>query len=251
MLLLFFAAVPARAEELTGDQIARRILRTGTFESDVAGKTKLKMILIEKDGKQSERELEILSRRKGGLLQSVVRFRAPQEVAGTAFLALDKKGGGTEQYIYLPKLHRTRRIVGREREGSFMGSDFAYSDMRRIEPDDAIHKRKADDKIGSDAVYVLESMPKPSAKASYSKIETWIRKSDYLPLRTRFYNADGKLVKTLYARRVQTVDGKPTIKEARMESQETGHATLLVIDSVEKRDELPDSAFTPTALEHP
>ena len=39
----------------------------------------------------------------------------PADVAGTAFLLLEQKGGGSDQYIYLPGLRRTRRIVGRER----------------------------------------------------------------------------------------------------------------------------------------
>jgi hypothetical protein len=252
VLGVFLVAVPSRAEEvLTGDQIAKRMLPAVAFENDVAGKTKLKMVLVEKNGKQKERDVEVLIRHKDGLGQSVVRFRSPQDVAGTAFLMLEKKDGGVEQYIYLPGLRRTRRIVGREREGSFMGSDFAYSDMRRISAGDAAHKRLKDDKIGSDPVYVLESLPKKSAKVAYSKVETWVRKSDYLPLRTRFYDSKGKLAKTLYARRVQMVDGKPVVKEARMETHATGHATLLVIDSTERRDNLPDSAFTPTALEHP
>ncbi len=252
VLLLLSIAVPAFADDnLTGEQIARRMLPTGVFEGDVAGKTKLRMILVDKSGKQTERNMELLSRRKEGLAQSVVRFRSPQDVAGTAFLMIDKKGGSSEQYIYLPRLRRTRRIVGGEREGSFMGSDFAYSDMRRVKADDAAHKRLPDGKIGNDAVYVLESVPKKSAKTVYTKLETWVRKSDFLPLRTRFYGAGGKLAKTLYVRRVEKVDGKPVVKEARMESHANNHATVLIVDGSERKDDLPDSAFTPTALEHP
>ncbi|HEY6557465.1 MAG TPA: outer membrane lipoprotein-sorting protein [Polyangiaceae bacterium] len=251
LLLLLSIAAPAHAEELTGEQIARRMLPSGVFEADVAGKTKLRMVLVNKSGKQTERNLELLSRRKDGLVQSVVRFRSPQDVAGTAFLMIDKKGGASEQYIYLPRLRRTRRIVGGEREGSFMGSDFAYSDMRRVKADDASHKRLDDSKIGNDAVYVLESTPKKNAKTVYTKLQTWVRKSDFLPLRTRFYGTGGKLAKTLYVRRVEKVDGKPVVKEARMESHANNHATVMIIDGSERKDDLPDSAFTPTALEHP
>jgi hypothetical protein len=251
-LLLLGIAAPAYADDnLTGEQIARRMLPTGVFEGDVACKTKLRMILVDKTGKQTERNVELLSRRKDGLAQSVLRFRTPQDVAGTAFLMIDKKGGASEQYIYLPRLRRTRRIVGGERDGSFMGSDFAYSDMRRVKADDAAHKRLADSKIGNDEVYVLESVPKKSAKTVYTKLETWVRKSDFLPLRTRFYGTGGKLVKTLYVRRVEKVDGKPVVKEARMESHANNHATVMIIDGSERKDDLPDSAFTPTALEHP
>ena len=252
VLLLLSIGAPAYADDtLTGEQIARRMLPTGVFEGDLAGKTKLRMILVDKGGKENERSLELLTRRKEGLVQSVVRFRSPQDVAGTAFLMLDKKGGGSEQYIYLPRLRRTRRIVGGERDGSFMGSDFAYSDMRRVKAEDAAHKRLPDSKIGNEAVYVLESVPKKNAKTVYTKLETWVRKSDFLPLRTRFYGAGGKLTKTLYVRRVEKVDGKPVVKEARMESHANSHATVLIVDASEKREDMPDSAFTPTALEHP
>ena len=78
-----------------------------------------------------------------------------------------------------------------------------------------------------------------------------MRKSDFLPLRTRFYGAGGKLAKTLYVRRVEKVDGKPVVKEARMESHANKHATVLIVDGSERKEDMADSAFTPTALEHP
>ncbi len=178
-------------------------------------------------------------------------MRAPADVAGTAFLVLDKRNGPPEQYIYLPRLDRTRRITGRDRRQPFLGSDFTYFDLRRVEPEQATHRRLPDDKIANDPVYVVESTPKAALRGAYSRVETWVRKSDYLPLRTRFYDLKGKLAKTLYARRVQMQDGKPFVKEARMQTHETGHATLLVIETAERRAALPDTAFTPTALEHP
>jgi hypothetical protein len=252
LLLALCISAPAHAvDTLTGEQIAARILKTGVFDA-AAGRFRVTMVLVSKDGIQRERDLEIVARTKNGLVQSVVRVRGPSDVAGTAFLMLDKRNGPPDQHIYLPRLKRTRRVVGRERQSSFMGSDFTFFDLRRVEVKDATHRRLPDDKIGTDPVYVVESTPKGAIRAAYSRVETWVRKSDYLPLRTRFYDLQGRLAKTLYARRVQMgEDGKPFVKEARMQTHETGHATLLVIDSAERRDTLPDSAFTPTALEHP
>ena len=251
VLVALCVAVPAHAADtLTGAQIAARILKTGIFDAE-AGRFRVTMVLVSKDGIQRERDLEILARTKGGLVQSVVRVRAPADVAGTAFLVLDKRNGPPEQYIYLPRLDRTRRITGRDRRQPFLGSDFTYFDLRRVEPEDATHRRLPDDKIATDPVYVVESTPKAALRGVYSRLETWVRKSDYLPLRTRFYDLKGRLAKTLYARRVQMQDGKPFVKEARMQTHETGHATLLVIETAERRAALPDTAFTPTALEHP
>jgi hypothetical protein len=77
---------------------------------------------------------------------------------------------------------------------------------------------------------------------------TWVRKSDLVALRTKFFDRKGALVKTLYARRVSQLEGKPVVVDARMQSA-SGHATELMIDAMERRDDLPDSTFTPAALE--
>lgn len=128
-----------------------------------------------------------------------------------------------------------------------MGSDFTYADLRRADDKHATHKRLADESIGGSEAYVIESAISKAAKSQYSKVVTWVRKSDFVPLRTRFYGPDGKLVKTLYARKVKEMDGRPVVVEARMQS-ENGHATVLLLESLEQKRELPDSAFTPAAL---
>ena len=242
-------ATAPNAAPLTGEQIASRILRSSAFGWDGA-KSRVKMILT-KGGDRKERVMDVLSRRKDGRGQTVIRFHAPPDVAGTAFLVLEQKDGGFEQYVYLPNLKRTRQIKARHREGSFLGSDFSYADMRRIAASLSTHKRLPDDKIGDSGAFVVESTPKKGAKVPYAKLQVWVRKSDFIPLRTRFYGAGGELVKTLYARKVGKLDNRPAVLESLMENGTSGHSTLLVVESMERLDNLPDSAFTPTALEHP
>lgn len=241
------AGAQPKTEGLSADEIAKRALRADAFAWEGA-KTRLRMVLLAADGKQQERGLEVVARRKDGLLQTLVRFQAPAELAGTAFLSLEQSGQASEQYIYLSGLKRTRRVVGREREGSFMGSDFTYADMQRVEAKHATHKRLPDEAIGSDASYVLETTIAEASGSTYGKTMTWVRKSDLVALRTRFYDRKGVLVKTLYARKVQTLEGKPVVVDARMQSA-NGHATELLIDAMERRDDLPDSMFTPASLE--
>jgi hypothetical protein len=242
--------LPASAQGApTAKQIVERIVDTGdAFRWDGA-QSRIRMVLIEKGGKRKERVMEVLARRKGGLVQSLVRFSAPEDIAGTAFLMLEKGKDEAEQYIYLPGIKRTRRIVGRERDGSFMGSDFTYADMQGASPEDAEHKSLPNENVGSDPCYVVESTFDPK-KSSYGKVVAWVRKSDYIALRTRFYDRAGKLVKTLYSRRVKNVEGKPVVVEARMHMHATDHATELFVDVLEKRSDLSDAQFTPSALEH-
>jgi Outer membrane lipoprotein-sorting protein len=233
---------------LTADQIADRAVRTDTFNWEAA-RTRVRMILIEADGAKKERSMDVLGRRKDGRYQSMVRFLSPADIAGTAFLMLESGKDESEQYIYLPGLKRTRRIVGREREGSFMGSDFTYADLQGIDNKQAKHVKLADENVGNEACYVVESTINPSAKVAYGKIVTWVRKSDFIALRTRFHDKSGKLVKTLYSRRVKAIEGKPVVVEARMQN-ENKHVTEMFVDSIEKQTDLADSNFTPSALEH-
>lgn len=237
----------ATAQDLSADDIAKKMLRADAFAWEGA-KTKLRMVILGADGKRQERALEVVARRKDGLLQTMVRFQSPAEIAGTAFLMLERKGEASEQYIYLSGLKRTRRIVGREQEGSFMGSDFTYADMQRIDEKHATNKRLPDEAVGSDPAYVLETTVAQAAGSAYGKVVTWVRKSDLVALRTKFFDKKGALVKTLYARRVSQLEGKPVVVDARMQSA-NGHATELYIDAMERRDDLPDSMFTPAALE--
>src|SRR4051812_23331092 len=142
--------------KLSADDIANRTLRADAFAWEGA-RTRLHMILLNPDGKRQERSVEVVARRQQGLLQTMVRFSAPEELAGTAFLMREQQGGASEQYVYLSGLKRTRRIVGREREGSFMGSDFTYADMQRVDAKFARNARLADENVGNDAAYVIET----------------------------------------------------------------------------------------------
>lgn len=241
---------PAQAApaELSADDIAKRTLRADSFGWEGA-KTRLRMVLTDKGGATKQRRMEVVARRKDGLLQSMVRFLDPPDLAGTAFLMLERKGGQAEQYVYLSGLKRTRRIVGREREGSFMGSDFTYADLQPIDPAHVENRRLPDDNVGKTPTYVVESILSERAGLPYGKIQTFVRKSDFLAMRTRFIDRKGRVVKTLYALRVKEMKGEQVVVQARMETAATGHRTDLTIESMAREDNLPDSLFTPNALE--
>ena len=162
------------AQGMSADDIVDKMLKQDAFGWEEA-ETTIRMVLVDSAGAKRERVMDNLRRRKTGQLQSIVRFRAPPEVAGTAFLMLERQKGESEQYIYLPGLKRTRRIVGREREGSFMGSDFSYADFERRDTRESNQKRLPDDEVGGNKTYLIESTPKPGSESSYSKIEINVR----------------------------------------------------------------------------
>ena len=46
------------------------------------------------------------------------------------------------------------------------------------------------------------------------------------------------------------MDGRPVITEALMKNKQSGHSTVFVLEDMKPRHDIPDTMFTPTALEH-
>jgi hypothetical protein len=233
----------------SADEIARQTLEHDTFGFE-GTQMKARLVLVEPDGKKQERGFEAISKKgDGNLIKSVIRFTAPANVAGTAFLMIQHRGAADEQYIYLSRMKTTRRIGGTgEREGSFMGSDFSYADLERKDLREAAYTRLADEPIGKDPCFQLQALPK--GQSTYSKVVMWVRQRDFIPLRVQMFDKQGQLQKTMFTRRINVVDGKPVIVETHTENAQTHHQTDLVVDEVQFKSDIPDAQFTPAALQH-
>jgi hypothetical protein len=229
-----------------GEAIVKRAL-----DKDVLGFTgayaKISMTVTFEDGATENKSFEIWSKKKDGLLRTVVRFTAPAKIAGTAFLLLQRNGQTDEQWVYLPAYKKARRITAKERTTAFAGSDLLYADLERRELKEASYKKLADDKVGADACNVVESTPKDGTV--YGKVVASLRKTDDVPLKTQFFGPDGKLDKTMTAKKWKTVSGKTIVSEARIERANSKRATDIRLDDVDFEDKSPDSFFTVSALE--
>jgi uncharacterized protein len=249
VLAAALAEPAASADAGFAERIVRRMMDHDAFGAEGA-RTKMRMVIHTKSGGTRERVLDWISRKDGDEVRSVVRFRAPADVAGTAFLLVQRGAAADEQYVYLPALRRVRRIVGRERRGSFMGSDVSYADLERRDPSAGLYRQRGDETVGGHPCYVVESTPKPGREADhpYAKIRTWIRKTDAVALRVQFLGPGDRLEKTLFARRIQTIEGRPVVVESRMENHATGGVTEIFIDEIHFVD-VPADELTERAIQ--
>jgi outer membrane lipoprotein-sorting protein len=239
---LLFAPV-ARADD--AEAIVKRAIGKDALGLE-GGHALVAMTITGDDGAAETKTFEIWAKKQDGLLRTVVRFKAPAKIAGTAFLLLQRKGAPDEQWIYLPAYKKARRITTKERGGSFAGSDFTYADLERRALDDATYKKLPEESIGKDPCAVIEATPKDGV---YGKVVGWLRKTDDVPLRTQFFGEDGKLSKTLFTKKIKTLEGRPIVVESRMEKAGGKHATDLRVDDVTFKADAPDSFFTVAALE--
>jgi hypothetical protein len=246
LLLLVAGARPASAKDPTPEEIIRESRKAGGLNHRGA-EARVRLVISLPDKVARERRLRSLSREEGGLGRSLVRFEAPPDVAGTAYLWLENRGRPDDHWLYRPELRRARRVTGAQRQESFMGTDFSYDDLEWRDPSSRTHKRLPDEKIGGAACYVIESTAK-EASDPYGKVVSWIRREGLVPLRIKFFGHGGAHRKTLFSKKVQKVSGRWIVMQARMTTLATQSSTDLFIERIEFKD-IPADAFDPRSLE--
>jgi len=157
----------------------------------------MKMILKNKQGQESVREIRISSMEvNGDGDKSMSIFDTPPDVKGTAFLSYTHALEADDQWLYLPALKRVKRISSRNKSGPFMGSEFAYEDIASQEVDKYTYKFIKEDTIDGRKAFVVERYP-AYKYSGYTKSVAWIDEEMYQPLKIDFYDRKKKLLKTL------------------------------------------------------
>ena len=244
-------SAPVFAQEDDGEEgpseIVERAMEKNSMEFD-SGTARMKLVVEDRNGDRSEREMTVKSRQIDGAVRTLVELTNPEELKGQAFLFAENEEGADDVWMYVPAFSVTRRIEGSKKQGAFLGSHFTYSDLESRDVQQADYEREEDDKIGGHEVFVIEATPDKSVESEYGEVELFIRKSDYVPLRLRFYDDDGEKVKTLFTRKVdETDEGTTYIKQMEMHSQKGGY-TRLTIEGLNPGAEVPASAFNKDQL---
>jgi hypothetical protein len=180
--------------------------------------------------------------------KTMIRFKAPADLAGAGFLQIQNRAGDDDRFLFLPELNRSRRISGSLRSSSFMGTDFSFADLDRRDFREGNATSKPDEEIGKFACYRVDVTTKRS-DSPYSRIEAWIRKDNYLPLKLQMYDRSNVLVKTFTVQEVRRVEGHWFITKSRMLDHAHAHTTDLLLDSVAPLTTAADDEFTVRNLE--
>lgn len=242
-LLVAAPMIPAHAAP-DAVTIIKRAVDNQVFNLKAA-EMKMAMLLRNKQGDRRERRMQSTTRQKSGLNKTVTRFLAPPDVARTAFLFIENKGRDDDQYMYLPAINVVRRIVGSQKDASFMGSDFSYADLESRDHDHAAHKLMGQKKVGKADCYVVESKPK---NKTYSKLVSWIRKKDFVFMRIQYFDKKGKLLKIFFTKEIKKVGDQKVLSRFKLANKQTGHSTTIAVTDIKIRTDLGDDTFTKRAL---
>jgi len=217
----------------------------------------MRMRLFDRQGRVRERALTLLALRGKDAAagdRTLIRFTAPNDIKGTAFLVWEHANADDERFLFLPALGRARRIASDETQGSFVGSDFTYEDIggRELESyayrliDDRATWKAADGRTHK--VYTLESRSR-DANARFPRVVSLVRQDNFVVVHAEIHNKRDEAQKTFDVLKLDRVAGYWTTLELRMTDALQRTRTELVMEKVEYNVGLKPEDFSRRELE--
>ena len=214
-------------------------------------RAKLDMILKDRSGRQSVRELrlmtlEIVDRKDGD--KTLVQFDQPRDIAGTTLLGFSHFEENDDQWLFLPALRRVKRISSNNKSGPFVGSEFAYEDILSQEHQRYHHKWLRNEPCDAQTCFVVERRPKDQ-NSGYTRQVVWVDQEHYRPIRIDYYDRKNALLKSLHYKNYRRYQSRFwRAHEMIMQNHQTGKSTVLRVSNYEFGVGLTDSHFHPSRL---
>lgn len=253
MIVLLLSLLPLSAQAQNDDAREKGFSIAQEVENKDNGwgdsQALMQMVLLNKRGDSSQRELRIRSLEvEGDGDKSLTVFDQPRDVKGTALLSFSHAVEPDQQWLYLPALKRVKRISSANKSGPFMGSEFAFEDLTSFELEKYDYEYLRDESVNGQDCYVIKYVPKYE-HSGYTYQEVWIDKAEYRVQKIDFYDRKRTLLKSLtYGDYQQFLTKYWRALTMSMENHQTGKSTTLTWRNYEFNVGLSDSDFTSSSL---
>ncbi|MDR2456510.1 MAG: outer membrane lipoprotein-sorting protein [Deltaproteobacteria bacterium] len=227
------------------DPEARAIMEKVYRRPDGADRRyQMTLTLTNQRGAARIRRVEIFSKDYGPDRKSVMSFSEPADVKGTIYLSWDYGDAQREddRWLYLPSMRKDRRVSGKARSESFMGTDFAYGDLDRRRPEKDVQKLLGEEKLNDLETWVIECRPAGEGDG-YARKVAWVSKEDFLIVKAEYYDQDG-LLKVYEVRKIERRGPYSAASDCVMRNVVTGHRTEMLIEGLAYDTGLSDELFT-------
>ena len=247
-LAALLAAAPMTPAHAAPDAVTiiKRAVDNQVFNLKAA-EMKMAMFLRNKQGDRRERRMQSITRQVSGLNKTVTRFisrrptwRAPRSSSSRTRAATMTSTCTCRRSTIV------RRIVGSQKDASFMGSDFSYADLESRDHDEATHKlrRCQEGRARLPATWSSRSprtRPTPSWSPGSARRTTSSCASSTSTRRAR-------LLKVFFTKEIKQVGDQKVLSRFKLANKQTGHSTVIAVTDIKIRTDLGDDTFTKRAL---
>ncbi len=245
-ILTFFFVGSAFADQTTGKGVMDIVKQRHHVRNDTSD---VVMLIIDKKGNKKERFLKrYIKEFENGLTRSLIVFKEPKDINGTALLTWELEGDQSKQWLYLPGEGKLQRMASSGMKSYFMGTDLTYEDLMPDKMDDYTYNLIGEEALDGNSCYVVSIVPatKEKAKASgYSKRLVFVRKDIMFAVKIDFYDERGDLLKTQTNHDLEKLDGDAwTAKRTLVVRHKKNQKTLMGIKNRRADVVLEDDIFT-------
>jgi Outer membrane lipoprotein-sorting protein len=245
--------VTTAAAAETADDIMQRNFYATKVQALTSTST---MQLIGSSGETRERKIHGVARLEPNGIDSnvVINFDSPADVRGTRFLQKQHSERDDDMWIYLPALHKTRRLISSNKRDSFVGTDFSYGDILPLNPENFDNKILREEKLDGVDCLLIESTAKDAdyeRDLGYSRRLMWIRKDNAIEIKVDYYDSQKRLIKTQTTAQHELADAQQqrwVVKRREMIDRDRDHRTVITLDNVDTQSAIPDRAFRVESL---
>ncbi|MGB9860760.1 MAG: outer membrane lipoprotein-sorting protein [Candidatus Bipolaricaulaceae bacterium] len=248
--LLVFLGVWAFAQ--TADEILKKVEEQGFFGTGRESLYASLAVEIQEKGQPTvDYAFRVWAKEySDGTTKVLLLYAAPEDVAGTIFLAHVPKEGTARMWLYLPELALVKELVGEgERKGEFIaGSGITYEDISKgfSYREDYESELLSEEDLSGFPTWKLGLSPRASG-AEWSRVLLWVHREHYFVVRAEFYDKDGKLSRVLLVPELVTDSLGP--RPALLQVENLGKGSRGEVRILERSyAEIPDAYFLPENL---
>ena len=190
--------------------------------SDTKGRTHERTLVLKTFERENEQQGD----------RTLIIFHTPADLSRTALLSHAQLLDDDNQWLFLKRLRRVKRISGANKSGAFVGTEFSFEDLTAQELHKFTYEWIRADKLDGADVDVIRRFPR-YRRSAYSQQHVWFSREHGQPLRIDSFAKNGAARKRLILRKYKKVSGFWRAHYLHMENLQTKKTTALEFSNYE------------------
>ena len=243
-------ATTSSGDDSEAREIVNQLLTRWRAQDELA---EIDMELIDAGERVRKRTTTLyVKKRDDGNDMRLFRFHTPTDMADAGILTIEKDDGDSDQWLYLPAYHTSRRIASSNRGDTWMGTDFTYEDVTDPNTEQYEYRMLGEERIGDLDCRIIEAVPVAETllrESGYSKLTYWVNTEKSVAPRVEFYDREGKLSKRRMSTTLRRHGEYYRWERWEMHDLKRDHLTVLTFTRREMDQGMSDRFFTVRFLE--